>query len=297
VGNDARRIRHPDGRIELSGSLIRVDVLTFTPAPTASAAPTPTETPTPVGTPTRKPTPTPLLELPWITENPYFLNWTDYWDYRPPQTYPCGVSGGGDPYMPCVRMQQFGELRQTFYSDNYGEMGVVALARQDTCPADTVQLEMCLGIAHDPPFDCRQYNMPYKSQDEYYVVYDYMNEGMYTVYYRNYSVGCPNSEIIVQIAGALWLAQEPPEETPTPTPAATWFVLPSPTPRAVINTPIGSSNIDNIIDQGTLTIGWIGPGLFAILIAAFAWGTRVFEWLGTLATWLFSGEWRGGGEV
>jgi hypothetical protein len=26
--------------------------------------------------------------------------------------------------------------------------------------------------------------------------------------------------------------------------------------------------------------------------AAFAWGTRVFEWLGTLATWLFSGEWR-----
>jgi hypothetical protein len=22
-----------------------------------------------------------------------------------------------------------------------------------------------------------------------------------------------------------------------------------------------------------------------------------FEWLGTLATWLFSGEWRGGGEV
>jgi hypothetical protein len=69
----------------------------------------------------------------------------------------------------------------------------------------------------------------------------------------------------------------------------------SPTPRVTrsVETPIGSSKIDNILDQGTLTIGWIGPGLFAILIVAFAWGTQVFEWLGTLATWLFSGEWRG----
>jgi hypothetical protein len=93
------------------------------------------------------------------------------------------------------------------------------------------------------------------------------------------------------------LAGLEPQETATPWPTSTRLVPPSPTPRAVINTPIGSSNIDNIIDQGTLTIGWIGPGLFAILIAAFAWGTRVFEWLGTLATWLFSGEWRGGREV
>ncbi len=65
-------------------------------------------------------------------------------------------------------MRQFGELRQTFYSDNFGEMDVVAVARQDTCPAATVQLEMCLGVAHDPPFSCQQYNMPYRSQDEYY---------------------------------------------------------------------------------------------------------------------------------
>jgi hypothetical protein len=56
------------------------------------------------------------------------------------------------------------------------------------------------------PFACVKYNMPYNSQNEYYTVYDYMNEGMYTVYYRNYSVGCPNSEIVVQIAGVLWLA-------------------------------------------------------------------------------------------
>jgi hypothetical protein len=111
------------------------------------------------------------------------------------------------------------------------EMDVVALARQDTCPADTVQFELCLGVAHDPPFACRQYNMPYKSQDEYYIVYDYMNEGMYTVYYRNYSVGCPDSEIVIQIAGVLWYEQGPPEETLTPTPMATWFVPPSPTPR------------------------------------------------------------------
>ena len=68
-----------------------------------------------------------------------------------------------------------------------------------------------------------------------------MNEGMYTVYYRNY--------------------------------------------------------IDFIMQQGTLVIGWVGPALFAILFAAFVWGTKVFQWLGTLATWLFSGAWRGGGEV
>ena len=107
-------------------------------------------------------------------------------------------------------------------------------------------------------------------------------------------MGCVNGQII-QVAAALGKEGEPPEQTATPWPTCTRLVPPSPTPRAVINTPIGSSNIDNIIDQGTLTIGWIGPGLFAILIAAFAWGTRVFEWLGTLATWLFSGEWRGGG--
>jgi len=120
---------------------------------------------------------------------------------------------------------------------------------------------------------------------------------MYTVYYRNYSVGCPDSEIIVQIAGVLWLAQEPPEETPTPTPVATWIVPPSPTPRVILETPIGSSNIDFIMQQGTLVIGWVGPALFSILFAAFAWATGVFQWLWSLATWLFSGAWRGGGEM
>ena len=124
---------------------------------------------------------------------------------------------------------------------------------------------------------------------------DHMPGGEYTMYVRYYGVGCVNGQIILQVAAALGKAGEEPEETATPWPTGTRLVPPSPTPRAVINTPIGSSNIDNIIDQGTLTIGWIGPGLFAILIAAFAWGTRVFEWLGTLATWLFSGEWRGGG--
>ena len=31
---------------------------------------------------------------------------------------------------------------------------------------------------------------------------------------------------------------------------------------------------------GTLTIGWVGPALLGILIAAFGWAGRVFEWLG-----------------
>jgi hypothetical protein len=48
---------------------------------------------------------------------------------------------------------------------------------------------------------------------------------------------------------------------------------------------------DAITDEGTLTIGWVGLALLEILIAAFGWAGRAFEWLGTLATWLFSGEW------
>ena len=59
----------------------------------------------------------------------------------------------------------------------------------------------------------------------------------------------------------------------------------------------GASNLDAIINEGTLTIAWVGPALFIILFAAFAWATGVFQWLWSLATWLFSGGWRGGGEV
>ena len=57
------------------------------------------------------------------------------------------------------------------------------------------------------------------------------------------------------------------------------------------------SGLELKIGKGTLTIGWVGPALLGILIAAFGWAGRVFQWLGTLATWLFSGAWRGGGEV
>jgi hypothetical protein len=69
---------------------------------------------------------------------------------------------------------------------------------------------------------------------------------------------------------------------------------PTPTPRVSLATPMGAraSNLDVIIDEGTLTIGWVGPALLGILIAAFGGAGRVFEWLGTLATWLFSGAWR-----
>ena len=58
--------------------------------------------------------------------------------------------------------------------------------------------------------------------------------------------------------------------------------------------PMGASNLDAIMDEGTLTIGWVGPARLGILFAAFGGAGRVFEWLGTLATWLFSGEWRSG---
>jgi len=49
------------------------------------------------------------------------------------------------------------------------------------------------------------------------------------------------------------------------------------------------------MQQGTLVIGWVGPALFGILLAAMVWGAKVFQWLWALATWLFSGAWRGGG--
>ena len=126
-----------------------------------------------------------------------------------------------------------------------------------------------------------------------------MPGGEYTLYARYYGVGCVNGEIILQAAAALWEAGAEPQETPTPTAVATWFVPPSPTPRVArsMETPIGSSSIGFIQQQATLVIGWVGPALFSILFAAFAWATGVFNWLWSLATWLFSGVWRGGGEV
>ena len=114
-------------------------------------------------------------------------------------------------------------------------------------------------------------------------------------------MGCVNGEIILQTAAALWEAGAEPQETATPWPTPTRLVPPSPTtPRATrsVATPTrsGASNLDAIIDEGTLTIGWVGSALLGILIAAFGWAGRVFESLGTLATWLFSGAWRGGGS-
>ncbi len=112
-------------------------------------------------------------------------------------------------------------------------------------------------------------------------------------------MGCVNGEIILQATGAFWEAGPEPQETATPWPTTTRLVPPSPTPRAPrsVATPMGASNLDAIIDEGTPAIGWVRPALLGILIAAFGWAGRVFEWLGTLATWLFSGEWRDGGEV
>jgi hypothetical protein len=37
----------------------------------------------------------------------------------------------------------------------------------------------------------------------------------------------------------------------------------------------GASNLDATIDEGTLTIGWVGPALLGILIAAFGWAGRL----------------------
>ena len=90
--------------------------------------------------------------------------------------------------------------------------------------------------------------------------------------------------------GRVILGQNGAKELTPPWPTTTRLVPPSPTRS-------GASNLDAIINEGTLTIGWVGPALLGILIAAFGWAGRVFEWLGTLATRLFSGEWRDSGPV
>jgi hypothetical protein len=92
----------------------------------------------------------------------------------------------------------------------------------------------------------------------------------------------------------VWFCLPAGQRPPRQFAAATWIVPPGPTPRVTLETPVGSSNINFIMQQGTLVIGWVGPALFSILFAVFAWATGVFQWLWALATWLFSGAWRGG---
>jgi hypothetical protein len=38
---------------------------------------------------------------------------------------------------------------------------------------------------------------------------------------------------------------------------------------------VGSSNLDTTMRQATLVIGWVGPALFDILLAALIWGAKV----------------------
>lgn len=52
---------------------------------------------------------------------------------------------------------------------------------------------------------------------------------------------------------------------------------PSLMPGALLATPMGTSNLDMIVDEATLAIGWVGPALAGILIAASSRAGRVFE--------------------
>jgi hypothetical protein len=185
----------------------------------------------------------------------------------------------GAPDAPCVRLRLFGEIQQAFESPGYGTLYVTANARQTTCPTNTVYIQLCLESAQYGRM-CQAWPLPYGGGSEYTAQYDHMPSGPYTMYVRYYGVGCFSGEIVLTGAGAFWAAGAEPQETATPRPTPTRLVPPSPTPRAVINTPVGSSNLDTIINEGMLTIGRVG---------------RVFEWLWSLATWLFSGAWRGGG--
>ena len=65
------------------------------------------------------------------------------------------------------------------------------------------------------------------------------------------------------------------------------------TASPLTGTPTGSAELGTNPDSQALTT----TDADAILFAAVAWGTNVFQWLWALAMWLFSGAWRGGSEV
>jgi len=97
--------------------------------------------------------------------------------------------------------------------------------------------------------------LPYDDWGEFVAQYDHMPGGEYTLYARYYGVGCVNGEIILQAAAALWEAGPEPQETATSWPTPTRLVPPSPTPRASLATPMEATNLDAIINEGTLTFG------------------------------------------
>ena len=153
-----------------------------------------------------------------------------------------GLCDAGDPDAPCVRLRLFGEIQQAFESPGYGTLYVVANARQTTCPTNTVYIQLCLESAQYGRM-CQAWPLPYGGGSEYKAQYDRMPSGSYTMFARYYGAGCFSGEIILTGTRALWMAGAEPQETATPWPTPTRLVPPSPTPRATVATPIGSSNL------------------------------------------------------
>ena len=103
----------------------------------------------------------------------------DDWTYNQYVT----LCDGSDSDAPCVRLRMFGEIRQTFESPGYGILYVAAFARQSACPANTVYVQLCLGSDQYGRM-CNVFPLPYSDEDMYYVMYDHMPEGEYTMYAR-----------------------------------------------------------------------------------------------------------------
>jgi hypothetical protein len=89
-----------------------------------------------------------------------------------------------------------GEIRQTCQSPDYGTLYVAAFARQTTCPANTVYVQLCLESAQYGRM-CQAWPLPYGDGQEFVAQYDHMPAGEYTLYVRYYGVGCVNGEIIL----------------------------------------------------------------------------------------------------
>jgi len=162
-----------------------------------------------------------------LTQNSFFEQGLDYWTNNQYVT----LCDTGDPEAPCVRLRLFGEIRQTFESPGYGTLYVAADARQTTCPANTVYVQLCLeseqygGCAR--PGRC-----PMATGKSLWRNTTRCPAGNTPCTSVTMAWGCVNGEIILQAAAAFWEAGAEPEETATPWPTTTRLVPPSPTPRA-----------------------------------------------------------------
>ena len=226
------------------------------------------------------------LEFPPLLRNGTFAGLA-YWGTNGQVTHTLTPDfEGGDG---SARLAQLGILQQSFTLGAQADpLYLYAEAYQDFCPDGTIYAQLCI--------DAECYTSPVGRKVWTFAVQHFHNvtAGTHTAYVRYYAVGCATILYLDRVGLAYTEPITPPVPPGMATPTPWVVVPPSPTPRyPAPATPQGVSDIDHVMGEGTLVIGWVGPALLGILLVAFTAGTRVFEWLGALVEWLLSGQWRG----